>query len=322
MLGNERLLLQLKTAVNEQRIAHAYLLSGAVGSGKKTLATIMSRMFLCQSGGCGSCAACNKLSLGVHPDLIELHGVNKNGSYSVDQIRKLRKDALVYPNESGKKVYILHDAHLLTPAAQDAFLKILEEPPEFVVFILLCSDESSLLATVLSRVIRLALQYPDEEVTKAWLADQVSAPEQTLQTALRVAGGNPGQALMLLQEDTLAKQTGLCETFCKTLLVGTAYDLAAMSHRLAADKKAFAAFLKMLCLYLRDILVYKTTSATSELIFSESIAQNGNVYARMHTGGIPSAIEQIGQLADYVTQAINITLIEMRLVTLVKEELI
>lgn len=322
MLGNERLLLQLKTAVNEQRVAHAYLLSGAVGSGKKTLAKIMSRMFLCENGGCGSCTACNKLKLGVHPDLIELHGENKNGSYSVDQIRALRKDALVYPNESAKKVYILHDAHLFSDGAQDAFLKILEEPPEFVVFILLCSDEGRLFATILSRVIRLPLAYPDEAVTQAWLSEQVSAPEQLLQTALRVAGGNPGQALALLKQDTLTKQINLCETFCKTLLVGTAYELAAMNHRLASDKKEFAAFLKMLCLYLRDILVYKTASDTSELIFAESIAQNGSIYARMRTSGIPSAIEQIGQLAEDTAKAINITLIEMRLVTLVKEELI
>ncbi len=322
MLGNERLLLQLKTAVSEQRVAHAYLLSGAVGSGKKTLAGIMSRMFLCENGGCGSCTACNKLQLGVHPDLIELHGENKNGSYSVDQIRALRKDALVYPNESAKKVYVLHDAHLFSDGAQDAFLKILEEPPEFVVFILLCSDEGRLFATILSRVIRLPLEYPDEAVTKAWLSEQVSAPAQLLQTALRVAVGNPGQALMLLQQDTLTRQIKLCETFCKTILVGTAYELAAMNHRLAADKNEFAAFLKMLCLYLRDILVYKTTSDTSELIFEESIAQNGSIYARMRTSGIPNAIEQIGQLAEDTAKAINITLIEMRLVTLVKEELI
>lgn len=322
MLGNERLLLQLKTAVNERRIAHAYLLSGAVGSGKKTLAKIMSRMFLCEQGGCGNCNACKKLELGVHPDLIELHGENKNGSFSVDQIRALRKDALVYPNEAAKKVYVLHEAHLLAPAAQDAFLKILEEPPEFVVFILLCSDESMLLSTVLSRVIRLALEYPEQAVTLPWLARQVQAPDELLKTALGVAGGNPGQALALLREDTLYKQMELCETFCKTLLIGTAYDLAAICHRLSADKKEFAQFLKMLTLYLRDILVYKTVGNTESLIFGESIAKNGSIYARMRTSGIPSAIEQISQLASDITKFINITLIEMRLVTLVKEELI
>ena len=108
MLGNERIISQLKTAALENRIAHAYLLSGAVGSGKKTLARIMSQMFLCAEGGCGECSDCKKLELGVHPDLVELHGEKSQGAYSIDQIRALRKDALIYPNEARKKIYILN----------------------------------------------------------------------------------------------------------------------------------------------------------------------------------------------------------------------
>jgi len=322
LLGNERLISQLKTAVAEERIAHAYLLVGAVGSGKKTLAGIMSRMFLCRTGGCGTCSDCNKLELGVHPDLVELHGEKSQGAYSIDQIRKLRKDALIYPNEAGKKVYILHEADKIRGEAQDAFLKILEEPPAFVVFILLCNDESKMLATVLSRVVRLAPELPDPAVTMAWLREQTGEGDALLQTAIGVAGGNPGQALSLISEGTLSKRLDLCEKFCKTLLVGTPYDLSAMSHALASDKAEFAAFLRMFSLYLRDILVYKTTRGTGDLIFGESITANGQSYARIRTQGIPKTIEEIGRLATFATQPISILLIEMRLVTLVKEELI
>ncbi len=322
MLGNERLISQLKTAAAEDRFAHAYLLVGAVGSGKKTLAGIMSNSFLCPDGGCGNCSACRKLEMGVHPDLIEVRGVNKNGAYSVDQIRELRKDALIYPNEGRKKIYILHEVEKMRQEAQDAFLKILEEPPAFVVFILLCNDESRLLATVLSRVIRLAPELPENRVTLAWLKEQTGAADGLLQTALGVAGGNPGQALSLVSEGTLENRLQLCERFCKTLLVGTPYELSAMSHALAADKAEFAAFLKTLSLYLRDILVYKTTRSTAALIFGESISANGQIYARMRTQGIPKTIEELGRLANFATQPISILLIEMRLVTLVKEELI
>lgn len=322
MLGNERLISQLKTAVAEERIAHAYLLVGAVGIGKKTLAGIMSRMFLCRTGGCGNCSDCQKLTLGVHPDLVELYGEKSQGAYSIDQIRKLRKDALIYPNEARKKVYILHDADKIRGEAQDAFLKILEEPPAFVVFILLCNDESKMLATVLSRVVRLAPELPDPTVTIEWLREQTGEGDTLLQTAIGVAGGNPGQALSLVSEGTLLKRLDLCEKFCKTLLVGTPYELSAMSHALASDKAEFAAFLRMLSLYLRDILVYKTTRGAGDLIFGESITANGQSYARIRTRGIPKTIEEIGRLATFATQPISILLIEMRLVTLVKEELI
>lgn len=322
MLGNERLILQLKTAAFEQRFAHAYLLVGAVGSGKKTLAGIMSRMFLCVEGGCGNCPTCRKLDLQVHPDLIEVHGVNKNGAYSVDQIRQLRKDALVYPNEAKKKIYILHEVEKMRQEAQDAFLKILEEPPAFVVFILLCNDESQMLSTVLSRVIRLAPELPEDSVTHEWLKNETGAEQELVRTALGVACGNPGQALSLLREGTLDRRLEMCEKFCKTLLIGTPYELSAMSHAFAADKAEFSAFLKMLALYLRDILVYKTTRSATELIFGQSIATNGQLYARMRTQGIPKTIEELGRLAKFATQPISILLIEMRLVTLVKEELI
>ena len=80
----ERLLLQLKTAVNERRIAHAYLLSGAEGCGKKTLSKIMSRMFLCPEGGCGRCPVCDKLEKGIHPDVIRLSGASKSGNYTME----------------------------------------------------------------------------------------------------------------------------------------------------------------------------------------------------------------------------------------------
>ena len=282
----------------------------------------MSRMVLCPAGGCGDCPDCKKLALGVHPDLVELKGEKSRGAYSIDQIRDLRKDALIYPNEARKKVYILHDAEKIGEEAQDAFLKILEEPPEFVVFILLCSDESEMLATVLSRVVRLAPELPEERVTLAWLREKTGEEDSLLETAIGVAGGNPGQALSLVSEGTLTKRLALCERFCKTLLVGTPYDLSAMCHALTADKAEFSAFLKMLTLYLRDILVYKTTAAADALIFSQSIAQNASLYARMRTRGIPVAIEGIGRLAAFATQTISILLIEMRLVTLVKEELI
>ena len=191
LLGNERLLKELNTAVKENRIAHAYLLCGGEGSGKKTLADMMCRMFLCSDGGCGRCAVCAKLEKNIHPDVVHITGATKSGNYSVDQIRSLRREALVYPNEAGKKIYILHQAEKLTPNAQDAFLKILEEPPEFVVFLLLCSDESKLLATIHSRVIRLAMETPDSEESLNWLIGKTGEEASLCTVALGISGGNP-----------------------------------------------------------------------------------------------------------------------------------
>jgi len=321
LLGNEHLISQFRSTVLEGKAAHAYLLCGAAGSGKKTLAGIMAQMLMCDAAGCDECIACQKIEKNIHPDLIRLRGANKNGTYSVDQIREIRKDALIYPNEGRKKIYILENAETMTPAAQDAFLKILEEPPVFVVFILLCNDESKMLSTILSRVIRLAPRLPALEESARWIGSQVQISEQMIRTALGVTMGNPGQALSLLQSGKLEQRIQLCERFTKVMLTGTSYELAVISHGAAADRTEFSEFLKTLSLYFRDILVYKTTADIDALIFSESISVVSGYFPRIRTEGIGTVIESLLQLAAQAVQAINITLLEMRLVTLVKEEL-
>ncbi len=322
LLGNKRLLSQLRAAADENRLAHAYLLVGGEGSGKKTLASLMSYMILCQRGGCGSCTVCEKLEKNIHPDVIHVQGVTKSGAYSVDQIRELRKDALIYPNEAAKKVYILHHVEKMTPQAQDAFLKILDVPPEFVVFLLLCSDESKLLTTILSRVIRLAMEVPPTQESLVWLRSQCEAEEDVLQTALGISGGNPGKAKALLQAGVIQDYISDCEYFCTTLITGTAYDLCVFCHKLAEDRAAFAEFMGILGMYLRDILVYRITKGASQLIFAHSVQQNAACYSRMVTQNIPAVIDGLQQLAAGAGGALNMLLLEMRLVTLTRSKLI
>ncbi len=322
LLGNQRLLAQLSAAVQENRLAHAYLLCGGQGSGKKTLAEIFAHMILCSDGGCGKCTVCGKIEQNIHPDVIWVSGVNKNGAYSVDQIRALRREAMVYPNEGNKKIYILKEAEKLTQDAQDAFLKILEEPPHFVVFLLLCSDDSKLRATILSRVVRLPMETPSTKESLAWLKAQAEGTEELLRTALAVSGGNPGQALELISRGTLQQHAEQCEQFCTILTEGAAYQLSAFCHKLAADKAQFAAFLRMLCLYLRDILIYKSVGSEEHLIFGDRVVRHRQAYMRLHTRNLPDVIEQIEDLAACATRPISMLLIEMRLVTTVLERLI
>lgn len=322
LLGNRRLLAQLRAAATENRIAHAYLLCGGEGSGKKTLAGIMSHLFLCPTGGCGSCAVCDKIQKGVHPDVITLTGATKSGAYTVDQIRRLRREALTYPNEGKKKVYILQQAEKLTPNAQDAFLKILEEPPEFVVFILLCSDESKLLSTIHSRVIRLAMEIPEREESAKWLLEQSGEDPALIRTALSISGGNPGQALALLSDGQLQMRMEQCQRFCSLLTDAPVYDLAAFCHQLAADKAQFAAFIRLLCMYLRDVLVYRTTHSSAQLMFGESITLNHKCVTALSLRNLPGVIVELQQLAEMVTQPFSILLLETRLVTLCVEKLV
>lgn len=161
--GNERVREYLKRAFESGTVPHALLLSGPEGSGKIQIAKLIAMAFVCQgeSPPCGECSACKKALSDLHPDIL----VTDNGdkSIKVDEVREIRKNAFILPNDGTKKVYIICRADNMTTEAQDALLKILEEPPRFTAFILLCYNHNSLLSTVLSRVTHLKL-YPSYDV--------------------------------------------------------------------------------------------------------------------------------------------------------------
>lgn len=176
--GNDRVREYLENAFARGAVPHAFLISGAPGSGKHELAEVLTRALVCtgEHPPCDLCPACRKALRGLHPDIIKLDlGA---ASIKVDDIRAVRQDAFVVPNDGARKVYVIDHADRMTQEAQDALLKILEEPPEFTTFLLLCYNHSSLLPTVLSRVTHLklhsladaALEQPDEEALAAAVA--------------------------------------------------------------------------------------------------------------------------------------------------------
>ena len=138
----------------EKHFAHALLIEGAAGSGKRTLAKYAAARILCRGQGerpCFKCPACRKIAAGSHPDLIWTDG-NEEKIYSIDKLRDMRTDAFIAPNESEHKVYVLTEAQNIPPQNQNALLKILEEPPEHVCFILTSTSRGALLPTILSRL--------------------------------------------------------------------------------------------------------------------------------------------------------------------------
>ena len=166
--GNHALKELLAPRLARGKLGHAYIVAGAEGSGKHTLASILSQAMVCGAEGekpCGRCPDCKKALAGIHPDVITILPEEDKTAISVDQIRQMRADAYIRPNEAARKVYILEYCDRLRGEAQNAMLKLLEEGPAYACFLLLAENQGNLLVTVRSRCETLALVAEEQELT-------------------------------------------------------------------------------------------------------------------------------------------------------------
>lgn len=201
-IGNENIKNEIAAALEKESLPHAIMIEGAKGTGKRTLARILASACVCTASSvrpCGVCPSCIKAERDCHPDIVTADGA-KSGELSVNSIRRIRSDAYIKPNEANKRVFMLLDCDRMLPPAQNAFLKVLEEPPGNVVFIITVSSANMLLETVRSRC-RLLTLYP---VTPEQAAEAASKyyPEKDygeLLSYARLCDGNIGQTLQMVE---------------------------------------------------------------------------------------------------------------------------
>ncbi len=210
LLGNAQLKKNLINSLQNNRFSHFYLISGPQGSGKRTLAQLLAKAILCrgEEKPCGSCNPCRKISEGNHPDFITVDDPEKK-TVSVDLVRQARADMYIQPNESDYKIYLFPRAQDMRSEAQNALLKVLEEPPMYGIFLLLTDNPESLLPTVRSRCTELALRPLPETVLHQALQRQFPhASAEDIAAAAQRSGGFLGQAAAILQEgNSLHPQT-------------------------------------------------------------------------------------------------------------------
>ena len=199
LLGNDRLKQNLAESLAKNHISHFYLISGPRGAGKQTLAKLLAQAILCQGKRkpCGSCESCRKLQSGNHPDFITVEDP-EHKNVAVKIVRAFREDVFIRPNESDYKIYLFPQD--LGIEGQNALLKILEEPPQYGVFLLLTDNPEKLLPTVRSRCTELKLLPLPEKTLMAYLSARFpDKGQEDLAAAAARSGGFLGQALELLE---------------------------------------------------------------------------------------------------------------------------
>ena len=204
IIGHKREIAHLTKAMEAGKVSHAYIFSGAKGTGKLTLADAFAMALQCTGEGerpCGSCHSCQQAASGNHPDIIHLTHEKPN-SIGVEDVREqLVGDVQIRPYNGKYKIYIIPEAEKLTVQAQNAILKTIEEPPEYAVIILLTTNEQSFLDTIRSRCVLLQLKpVPDEQV-KAYLMEHLQIPDYEADICSAFAQGNIGKAIRLASSE-------------------------------------------------------------------------------------------------------------------------
>lgn len=279
VVGHERLISYFERSISHQNISHAYLLTGEQGMGKMTLARAWAKALLCEQGtGCGVCHACRQFQTGNHPDVCYVQH-EKPASIGVDEIREqLVADAEIRPYQGKYKIYIVDDAEKMTVQAQNALLKTMEEPPAYVMILLLATSEESMLQTILSRCITLKLRPLQDGQIRSWLMSQKNMERKAADVCTVYARGNLGKAITLAESETYLALYQEVVSLLKTVHQRGTYEILSV---LKERKEEMADILDMISLWFRDVEIWKASEDASLLIFGKEqdvIAAQAKVY--------------------------------------------
>ena len=270
----------LKTQLMSGKMSHAYLFTGSRGTGKTTCAKILAKAVNClnldNGNPCNCCAACKAIDSGSCMDVLEIDAASNNG---VDNIRDLRDDAVYTPSQVRKRVYIIDEVHMLSLSAFNALLKIVEEPPEHLLFILATTELHKVPATILSRCQRFSFRRISQEDIAARLQyvayqENIDLDESAARVLARLADGAMRDGLSLLDQcasastgEITAETVYTClgvagERKCGEMLSYIAAHQTkkalALFNRLYTEGKDLGAMLDEMACMIRDILICKT----------------------------------------------------------------
>jgi DNA polymerase III subunit delta' len=266
LLGHEWAVAMLREQVARGVTRHAYLLAGAPGLGRRTLALRLAQALNCtQPLGpgvpCGQCRDCRQIEAMQHPDLTMIQADTEGGTLKVDQVRELRRTLILKPYQSKYRVAVFLRFQEANDNAANALLKTLEEAPSYAVLILTADDPEGLPATIVSRCEVLRLRPLGLDMIKSFLLERGTEKDRA-DLIGHLSGGRPGFALRLLQDPSVLAFREETLSELHSLLPGTRVDKFAYADKLSKDKERMRTVMLLWLSFWRDILLRVGGSST------------------------------------------------------------
>lgn len=322
LLGKREARERVASQISSKKLPHALMLVGEKGIGKSFFADYICKLLFCngESAPCGECAPCKKIEKGIHPDIFKIYPEGKSETIGVKTIAPIKEHIYIKPNDAAYKIFIIYSAERMNKFAQNALLKMIEEPPEDTFFIFTCQNAQALLPTVRSRVSMLSLSTATEKEIIEELSLRFEDKDKSeLEKAAKMSGGNVGRAIEILtSSETNALYKDL-ENIAKALCDK---DRAALTLALGPYSKNKEKALKMaslLKLVFRDVCAGK--SAQSECLSGNSAAVKAlSSYLSLKSAlcAIDACDEFIKAIEGNAYLPLSLTALEIRLGEIIK----
>ena len=322
VVGHKDILKYISSAVENNRVSHAYILNGERGSGKKMLANLFAMTLLCETGDnepCGKCHSCKQAESGNHPDIIRVTHEKPN-SISVDDIRtQVNNTVDIKPYQGPYKVYIIPQADMMTPQAQNAILKTIEEPPSYAVFLLLTENSETLLPTINSRCVMLKLRNIKDTLIKKYLMENLEIPDYKADMCTAFAQGNMGRAIMLANSDHFNEIREEAVQLLKHISEMELNEIVAAVKNISVYKLEITDYLDIIMIWYRDVLLYKATKEIDKVVFKDQLQSIKEQARKSSYEGIELILESLEKAKARLKANVNFDLVMELLFLTIKE---
>ncbi len=304
--GNNLIINLLQSSIFNNNIGHSYIIDGESGSGKTLIANTFAKTLLCEASGvnpCLKCSSCLSFDSKNNPDIIYIQPHNTK-TIGTDIIKdEINETVLIKPFKYKYKIYLIEDFNSLSIQAQNSFLKTLEEPPSYIVFLMLTTNYNTLLQTILSRCVILKTKPLTASLIKDFLEETIKSDD--IDTIASISNGNIGTALNYIEDTSFLEKRSLVLNIIKKLINTDLVETTLLYNDLSDYQNELESILLLFSYFYRDMLIYKNSKNMQNIIQKDKLNDIIELEQRFSEKNLLKKLESINNSIEKLSHNTN-----------------